>query len=47
MKKKLSISLDKEVVDEIGKNISLGIFRNKSHFIEYALNKFLMQNGRH
>ena len=41
MKKKLSITVDEEKVEEIEKIVSEGRFRNKSHIIEYALNSYL------
>lgn len=47
MKHKLSVSLNKEIVNEIVKVLSTGKFRNKSHLVEYAVKKFLEeQNGR-
>jgi Arc/MetJ-type ribon-helix-helix transcriptional regulator len=37
MKKKLSISVDERTVEHIEKKVEQGLFRNKSHFIEYAV----------
>ncbi len=39
MKVKLSISLDEETIQKIEEQIEKGIFRNKSHAVEFALNK--------
>ncbi|MFC1728563.1 hypothetical protein ACFLZ7_03810 [Nanoarchaeota archaeon] len=39
MKTKLSISLDEETVSKIEEQISKGVFRNKSHAVEFALNR--------
>ncbi len=41
MKQKLSITVDKEVVKQIEKKIQEGMFRNKSHVLEYAVKKLL------
>ena len=41
MKKKLSITINEEKIKEIEKFILNGRFRNKSHVIEYSLDKFL------
>ena len=41
MKYKLSVSLDKELVDELVGALSSGRFRNKSHLVEYALKKLM------
>jgi len=41
MKKKLSITINEEKIKEIEKFILDGRFRNKSHVIEYSLDKFL------
>lgn len=47
MKQKLSITIDEEKVKSIEKLLEKGRFRNKSHVLEYSLNKFLEgdQNG--
>ena len=37
MKKKLSISMDKETVEKVENELNQGLFRNKSHLIEYAV----------
>jgi Arc/MetJ-type ribon-helix-helix transcriptional regulator len=43
MKKKLSITIDEDKVLELEKILKGGRFRNKSHVIEYSLNRFLME----
>lgn len=45
MKIKLSITIDEEKVSKIDEILKQGLFRNKSHVLEYALIKFLeMEN---
>ncbi len=41
MKIKLSLSMDQALMQEAEKKIATGLFRNKSHIVEYALKKFL------
>ena len=41
MKKKISISVDNDSLDEIGVHLEDGVFRNKSHFIEQAIKHYL------
>lgn len=41
MKRKLSITIEEEKIKHIEKMIEEGRFRNKSHVVEYSLNKFL------
>jgi Arc/MetJ-type ribon-helix-helix transcriptional regulator len=41
MKQKLSISVDEETVKLLEKLIKEGRFRNKSHLIEYSVNKYM------
>ena len=41
MKQKLSISIDEETIEKLGDYITEGSFRNKSHVVEFALNKFM------
>ena len=47
MKKKLSISIEEETIIELEEYVSEGTFRNKSHLIELAIDKFLenQKNG--
>ncbi len=41
MKQKLSISIDGETIEKLKDYVSDGSFRNKSHVVEVALNKFM------
>ncbi len=41
MKHKLSVSVDEETVVKIQEKIRQRVFRNKSHAVEYALNKIM------
>tara|TARA_Y100000034_G_C6799557_1_gene358629 strand:+ start:711 stop:848 length:138 start_codon:yes stop_codon:yes gene_type:complete len=41
MKKKISVSIDEETIDLLKDYVDKGTFRNKSHLIEFALNKYL------
>ena len=43
MKQKMSITVEEETVNEIEERLKDGSFRNKSHFIEFALNKYLKE----
>lgn len=43
MKQKLSITIDGETIKLIEKTIKEGTFRNKSHVVEYSLNKTLKE----
>ena len=49
MKHRISISLDENTLlsiqDSLRQNSRSGIFRNKSHFIEYAIKKFMEDNN--
>lgn len=45
MKQKVSISIDEEKIKIIEKLLHDGRFRNKSHVIEYSLDKLLRENG--
>lgn len=44
MKKKLSISIEEETINELDDYVSEGDFRNKSHVVEVAINKFMKGN---
>ncbi len=46
MKKKISISIEENSVDKLGELVETGKFRNKSHVIEFALNKFMDEAGK-
>ena len=41
MKKVLSITVDENTISIIEKELSKGLFRNKSHIFEYAVNKLV------
>ena len=41
MKSKISISISKELLNKLDARLEDGLFRNKSHIIEYAVNQFL------
>jgi Arc/MetJ-type ribon-helix-helix transcriptional regulator len=45
MKRKLSVTIDEEKVEEIENVLRKGFFRNKSHLLEFALIKFLNSEG--
>lgn len=47
MKKKVSISIDEQTIFDVENKVKEGLFRNKSHLVEYAVNLFLRggQNG--
>lgn len=47
MKKKLSISIEEEKIKLLKKMVKNGKFRNKSHLVEYSIDKFLeKENGK-
>jgi len=41
MKTKLSITIDEDKTRFLDEVLKEGLFRNKSHIMEYSLNKFL------
>ncbi len=43
MKQKLSVTIEEETIKLLERIIKEGRFRNKSHLIEYSLNKFLKE----
>jgi len=43
MKQKLSITIDEEKIKIIETLLKEGLFRSKSHVLEYSLNKFLKE----
>ncbi len=43
MKVKLSVSVDKEALESIENSVKEGRFRNKSHAVEYAVNKLMRE----
>lgn len=47
MKQKINITIDEEKITKINEILKNGLFRNRSHILEYALIKFLEnQNGK-
>lgn len=46
MKTKLSISIEARTSAQLEALVSDGRFRNKSHAIEFALNKFIQEDRR-
>jgi Arc/MetJ-type ribon-helix-helix transcriptional regulator len=39
MKKKISITIEEATLEEVARHVDSGTYRNKSHFIELAVNK--------
>ena len=47
MKQKLSVSIESNLIQELDVLVRTGKFRNKSHVVEYTLNKFMEEeNGK-
>lgn len=44
MKQKISVTIDEKMIKLIEKTLADAQFRNRSHVIEYSLNKFLGEN---
>lgn len=45
MKIKVSVSMEDRTIQEVENKIEEGLFRNKSHFIEYAIKKCLNEDN--
>jgi metal-responsive CopG/Arc/MetJ family transcriptional regulator len=45
MKQKVSISIDEKTLKEVDKRLISATFRNRSHFVEYAVKKMLGEEG--
>ncbi len=43
MKQKLSITIEEETIKLLDEILKEGRFRNKSHLVEYSINKFLKE----
>jgi len=43
MKSKISITIDENTVSQIQEHLEDGLFRNKSHLIDYAVKQFLKE----
>ena len=41
MKEKITVTVENEVIKQIEDKLKDGLFRNKSHVVEYALKRFL------
>jgi len=46
MKQKLSITIEEDTLEKLGKYVSEGSFRNKSHVVEFALNLLVKQQNK-
>ena len=44
MKQKLSITIEENKIKIIEEMLKEGLFRSKSHILEYSLDKFLKEN---
>ena len=44
MKHRLSVTVNEETVRQIQDKLRSGLFRNKSHIVEHAINKFLRED---
>lgn len=45
MKQKLSVSLNENLLKQIDKLVETGKFRNKSHVVEFSVNKIVENEG--
>ena len=43
MKVKMSVSMEDSTIQDIKNKVDEGLFRNKSHVIEFAVKKFLKE----
>jgi metal-responsive CopG/Arc/MetJ family transcriptional regulator len=41
MKKKLSVTVEEKLIDQLDSKLKNSLFRNKSHLVEIAIEKFL------
>lgn len=44
MKQKISVTIDEKTLKIVDQIIKSGIFRNKSHAVEFSLNKIIKEN---
>jgi len=44
MKQKLSVTIDEKTIKKLEEIIKTGVFRNKSHAVEFSLNKTIKEN---
>ncbi len=47
MKTKISITIDEATIHQIEERLKEGMFRNKSHIIEYSVQKLLRNTDEH
>ncbi len=45
MKQKISVTIDEETIKMIEETIKEGTFRNKSHAVEFSLNKLMKERS--
>ncbi len=43
MKKQISVTIDEKTLEIVEQIIQNGVFRNKSHFFEFGLNKLIKE----
>ena len=41
MKRKISVSIEEDTIEKLEGYVKTGSFRNKSHVIEFAIDKFM------
>lgn len=46
MKQKLSITIEEDTVELLDEVIKEGVFRNKSHAVEFSINKMLKEKEK-
>ena len=46
MKQKISVTIDGETIDLIEESVQEGLFRNKSHVVEFSVNKMLKKKEK-
>ena len=46
MKTRISVSVDRKTVKLIERALALGFFRNKSHFVEHAINFYVRERWK-
>ncbi len=44
MKQKMSVSIEGKTIKKVEDKLKEGLFRSKSHIVEYSLNKFLEES---
>ena len=46
MKKKLSVSVEEAILEQLEDFVKEGTFRNKSHLVEFTLNRFIIEKNQ-